>query len=351
MGDDDLINDGFKLSQKKYGLDDIAMISLKIAINAYFSTYHAVMYNFIAIKNPPKKWEKDRQDQNNYMDAYFECYAEAITHFHHYIELKLKRILEKENPLLVIEIKNPLTLYKLVSKQIDFENIPEKDIRALGFREILNILCALIKEEKMSSDYKFILEKREDINKLNNLRNRLVHRGMYILRYKSFDNFIGKIVLPFIDQLVRIGDHKEDLYDLYASPLPINCNINPLKIIIEDFKQNKYNMGKIALLKELGRAWLQNNYNGETYNFTLLRQEHAVAYENAAKKFMLDVDEVKLCPVCGMNTLLSYFEDVDVNEGSISYVTSVRCIQCGFELQKGVKNASEYGLSNIEDWF
>lgn len=48
----DVKRDGFKLKQDSHGINDISTISLKVALESYFSTYKAVSYHFSSIVNP-----------------------------------------------------------------------------------------------------------------------------------------------------------------------------------------------------------------------------------------------------------------------------------------------------------
>ena len=355
MSNCDFIKDGFKLSETYHGIKDIAPISLKIAINAYFSTYSAIRYNFKPIESPSYYKNTVEDTDKLYSSTYYKFYAETITHFHHFIELMLKRILQSKHQLLLGEITDSVLLYKVLSNQVNLNDIENYNIKALSFRETLSRVCDLVKADIISkSTFDFILKSRKWLEDLNELRNRLLHRGMYILRYKSLDKLVGKYIFPFIIKIVDI--YHDEIPERYWKYKKINCNIDPISEIMKAFKQNSYDMGKIALLKEMGRAAYNNNLPNE-YLEKYQRNEYIKVYEKAALAFKLGINKVKKCPVCGLKTLIIYEEsDGDQNnDGSYdawwTYIWKVRCIHCSFELHNEIKNASGYGYNNIEDWF
>lgn len=350
----DFFTDGFKLSGAAHGIKDIAAISLKIAINAYFSTYRAIIYNFNQIENPGNYRQTEEQLDRTYFNPYYEAYAETITHFHHFIELTLKRVLQSKHELLLGEINDPVMLYKILNNQISQEDIEKSNLKAVSYKDTLNRICDLIKEDIISkSDFQFILDSKTWLNELGVLRNKLLHRGMFILRYKALDELVGKFILPFT---MKIADaFKDEIPERYWKYKKIDCGIDPIPEIINVFQNGSYDMGKVAFLKELGRAAYSNDIpDGFIEKFH--RKEYINVYEKAALDFKLGVSEISKCPVCGINTLTIYEEsDGDQEEdGSYSswwtYIWQVRCIHCGFEIHHEIKNPSVYGYK-IEDWF
>lgn len=118
-------------------------------------------------------------------------------------------------------------------------------------------------------------------------------------------------------------------------------------------------MKKIALLKELGRAAYNNivpNKIWESFN----RTEYISIVEKATEQYRINVSVVKKCPVCGLNTLIVYFDsdgeyDEDANDGTYKtkwkFIYQVKCSHCGFELFDEIGNVRDFGFNQIEDYF
>lgn len=84
----------------------MALLSLKIALEAFFSTYQGIKYRLDLFE---LKREYDLEDDvidSKYTSFYMENSAEAIIHFHQFVELVCKEILRDENPLLVDNSRN-----------------------------------------------------------------------------------------------------------------------------------------------------------------------------------------------------------------------------------------------------
>src|ERR1035437_7529605 len=94
----DIVNEGFLINEVKENLGDLAFISLRISLKAYFNTYKNLSYHLIDDHNIPED-EKDR-----YLTLpYIENACEAISHFHHFIELIIKDILRQKHILLATD--------------------------------------------------------------------------------------------------------------------------------------------------------------------------------------------------------------------------------------------------------
>lgn len=147
----------------------------------------------------------------------------------------------------------------------------------------------------------------------------------------------------------------------------IKCSIDPISEIITEFKTNStWDIGKIAFLKELGRA----AYSDKVDRISLFKSEYErqnKLFEDIALAYIAPYDiipkirgnsPIAICPVCGLSTLLENkdkFEEENDSGEIIGYkecVVSVNCIHCGFEiLDNNIKNPSAYGYNNLPDWF
>ena len=244
-----IVNNGFNLAKQDRSLTDLALLSLKIAVKAYFSTYHCMRTRF------DRFVDTDFTDEGTSLDSfhtnsYCENCSETLIHFQHFAELVCKNILREEHQLLAVDINNEHhILYKLLkNEEITIEE--QEKLYSIEFSVALERLCTLIKEGKFPQEkWSFILEYREVLNKLNKLRNRLWHRGIFVLRYPALDEFVGRYIFPFIMKVVELPSYSESKSLWKYNSL--SCGIDPIAEIINVFT-DKYDINKAAILKELG---------------------------------------------------------------------------------------------------
>jgi hypothetical protein len=356
---------GFTLNQSRGKHTDLAFISLKIALKAYFSTYQTFRgsLHIVDSANAHNQAEIDF----NHTTAYCAACAECIVHFQHFAELACKEFLRNDHPLLAdVALNKPEILYKLLhSESLTAEE--ESSIQSIEFSQALERLTKLIKDKKLKdwSLLNFIVEHNKTISALNTLRNRMWHRGIFILRYPALDEFFGGYVLPLVSEVLKHPTYagNERLWRY----MNLSCGIDPISEIISTTKTANYDMGKIALLKELGRAAFESPINtpmpadpaGLSNILSSFNNQHKErAKRIAALEAQQDYSTVKACPVCGVNSLIIYEQTGSVDHLDTGeplevwqYTDMVKCECCSFELWGGVKNAREYGFPAIEDYW
>lgn len=366
---DDIVKDGFNFDDKGYVEIDLALISLKIALKAYFSTYQTFKTRLhIFSDNTIEQEDINFNHYNNYCEA---C-AETIVHFQHFAELVCKKLLRDDHPLLSdVALSKPKILHKLLHGK-NLAPDEEYAIRSIEFSEALERLIVLIKDNalKNSSELSFIKEHKETLTQLNSLRNRIWHRGVYILRYPSLDTFIGQYVLPFVSDVLKLPAFSS--YTNLWKYEELHCGIDPIEEIIKESNATNPDIGKLAFLKELGRASYKTPLRQKTpvilpikklpffstlseliYKKDIKRAERIASLE-ASQEY----SQLKICPVCGVNSLIIYDEtdyetDNDFNEtmNAWNYTYMVKCECCTFNLEQDIKNASEYGFYRIDDYW
>lgn len=355
-----------KDERKLKGLD---ILSLKIALKSYFSTYYAMKGWFIVSRAYTVDGKKKKDFL--YSHEYYELYSQTIIYFHHFFELYLKNILRKENELLVIKnVGNPITLLKLLNKEeLNLEEYLKQN--TVEFSEALEIFKKL-KEKNLidtEGDFSFIdSDAIEALKKLNQFRNRLIHRGSFIIRYKDLDDFIGGYILPLV---LKATEKKEmqKLDDEWGFK-ELSCGINTISEIIKEIKKDKPDYKKIAFLKELTRASYNNPIAHIKENDSCTEYFYARANKIAefrAKKIADNEHYIKKtgtlhkCPVCGIHSLVTYLqtelEDVEKDDNgnfcynsAFEYTTEAKCMCCGFNIYNEIENPKEYGY-DIEDIF
>jgi len=359
------IKDGFSFDSRRNATTDLALISLKIALKSYFATYQTFKHR-LHIFEPGNNTDQETIDFNHSV-AYCEACAETIVHFQHFAELVCKKLLRDDHPLLSdVALNKPEVLHKLLhSNSLSAEE--QNAVRSIEFSEVLNRIIPLINKGLLTnySDLGFIKYHKDALVQLNALRNRVWHRGVYILRYPALDAFVGKYMLPFVVETLKLPSFNAHTQMWKFKEL--HSGIDPIEEIIKEASNDNPDMGKIALLKELGRAAYENPLTQGRHADNKIEKllsyfdnrEKRRAERIADLEASQEYSKITTCPVCGVNSLIIYdetdFEQDDDDEDTVKswrYTYMVKCECCTFNLESaGIRNASEYGLSNIEDYW
>ncbi|CAM3893572.1 hypothetical protein PALA111701_30310 [Paenibacillus lactis] len=347
-----IVSDGYMINKVRANFSSIAFITLRRAIFSYFSSYMSAQNQLhFSINNT---FVDQEEIDWNYGNDYVESYTETILHFQHFIELICKEILLKKHELLAMDAeKKPIVLYKLLmGEEISDDDI--QGIKTTEFSVVIKRLYDLIDVGVIDSKFAFFKDHKDTIRELNSLRNRITHRGTFILRYEALDVFVGRYILPLILEIVNLNQHLQPVWRYNE----LACGIDPLKEIIDELKKVEgYNLRKVAFLKELGRAAYKNpiihQKEGKWFEFfekPRIRKAEANAESYLTEPFEQAVN-VSECPVCGCKTLVTYEEsDGDQNDdGSYNeywtFSSSVECFFCSFEAKPHIGNPKDYGFS------
>lgn len=354
---------GFVLKNYQNIEIDSSCLSLKIALIAYFSTYK-YSEKMIAKYNS----DNDFIPQDSSL-KYCELHSQTIIHFHHYIELILKDILREKHPMLAntFDVNHEFML-KILNNSLNENEI--RKVKTVEFGRTLDRFIYLLENEKIQphgfdiflernnkGELKFNSEIRNSLNVLNRVRNKTMHRGLFNLKYEYLDELIGKNILYFVIQSVNhpLLSGKEFFWK-YSE---LSCGIDPINEIINSFsgENNTYDLGKISMLKELGRASYSTKSRfdkAERKNDPLVKMgihnilsEEENANINSAHYAVFHSEaDLSRCPVCGFDTLVSYTWRDDH-----AFIHKIKCETCSFNLRNDIKNASEYGFNQIEDYW
>jgi hypothetical protein len=360
---DRLTNQGFSLDQLKKNELSIAFLSLRSAFRAWFSTYECFRWQLHIAD--PEYWTSELSKdtpaseikytrQYDHPTSYFEQYSETIFHFQHFIELVIKDILRKENELLVSDAaRYPSILWKLTKNEEISEEERQK-LYSVEFNEALERIVDYIANNNIdNAKYGFLADGKLILKKLNLLRNRLVHRGTFVLPYASLDEFIGKYLLPLLIAITELPEYKK--HDNFWKYESLKCGIDPINSIYEEFQVAKVNFGKVAFLKELGRAAFRSPIpkHGLTIDDDGGRSRAELLASKEAENSRSEVLDVLTCPVCGSKSLARFFdveiENPETGDGWL-FTYDVQCFCCTFELTNSLKNAKDYGLE-LEDYW
>jgi len=353
-------DDGIYLSSHIGHEMDMALISLKIGFEAYFSTYQAIKRSFARLVEPPRKKlhikvekyeEKDEESDKAWRHVselnYTKAYIQTIFHFHHFIEVSIKEILRQQHPLLaVLTGKQHVILHKLLMG----EEVPENEsegLNTIDFWESVERLKKLIDEKRIKNyeDMKFISEagtKNGILKEIGGYRNRLVHRGTFMLSYTELDKFIGKDILPLVLKISSLPIYKDSEY--HWQPKKLHCKMNLLDEIKEECKKTKLDFHKIAFLKEMGRASFVNPLWTEDMNSWFAwaggkEKEHIEEQAVNSREYQCDMCNIEICPVCGAKSLMQYYENMspDPDEEDMG-IYGITCLCCSFSVDHQLDN-------------
>ena len=144
---DGIASDGVTRPEREGGAEDVRLLSLKVALQAYFSTYQTMKYSLHLFEGPV-----DDDIDNSHKRAYYGAYAETIYHFHHFIELSLRRLLFNEHPLLAADARSqPVNLHRLLKRE-GIDPVDYDQLQAPAMNIVVETICALLKAERMDVD-------------------------------------------------------------------------------------------------------------------------------------------------------------------------------------------------------
>lgn len=335
----ELIEDGFYVSNLRKQKENIADYSLVGSFKAYFSTAED-LGDYMSIRDNSNINDIDKKKYIH--ESYSVDACNAITQFQHFFELFLKDILLEYNKLLVYDAsRKPDLLIKLIDKG----QISDSELDNMNFIECsvaIDRIRALYNAGKLDPKYQFIADYFELFEKLNKLRNRIVHRGAFIIHPSALDEIFGRFIIPFVDNLQKI--HGYGGVESYTFNLK-DKELNPFDAIAKEYLKEQVDENKIHLYKLIGAASYRNKID---YNFVDIFGDYNGCVDNNERlaryleeKYMSDVED---CPVCGCKSFvyeLEHDEEYD-EEGTITnvkpYVYRISCVQCGFHIENWMLN-------------
>lgn len=354
---EDVVTKGFYINSAMINMEDMALMSLRLALKAYCSTYSSISYSFNNFNTGEINVVSDKTAFQHTLD-YSENYVETIIHLHHYFELGLKRILRREHPLLAVEANDKHELYY---KLVKGDAIGEEDYATLNtieFSRTLNRLKPMIGRQLAlgTTTNEWILSEHNVLDQLNRLRNRTWHRGTFVLTYSALDIFIGRHVLPIALRLAASEFSREQFRWKHE---PLACNIEPLDLIIDEFNKYPYNASKVAYLKEMARAAYVNPLLSLNAEFGLENPYHIRKAQKLAEVEHCYMGKSKIikCPVCGVDSFIVFnvFEDEAYDTArnkqvAIEIAVEAECTCCTFKVRENLGNPSDHGLPIDDIW-
>ncbi len=346
-----LVEDGFSLGEPASEHGDLSTTSARLALRAYAASYRAVRLDI---------GSTDGQSPDVTTPDYWDAAAETVLHLQHFAELALKDVLRDRHELLAVDTgRNHLLLDRLLHGEplaID----DETPLRTVEAGVTLDRVLALLRGGRLGPEYAFIERHFRFISSLNNLRNRLWHRGTFILRYHALDDLVGCYALPFLEDAFALPRYSE-FREFVFGRLPA-CGIDPFAAIRAECSLPKRNWRKVALLKELARASYEVpvDMHPTSAHDTEERAEAALQrVSRLADRHWFYIKDTT-CPVCGLDALVVFGiqrnPTADAHARQYGRPTRsspsgwARCYGCTFEVTKSLGNVAGFGLPIDELW-
>jgi|GEM_PF-3509285 hypothetical protein len=323
---------------------DIIASEFSEAIQSYFYTYyhyfiHLNLEEDINVARPDDKKLKGLerlQLLNGTKGNYIDDYKSLVIKLHHFFELLIKLILEACDPCLVINPKTDKDYLSLVSylTSASKDTAKIKNINSVEFSSALSRLCILFGagssysytiEAELETIARILTKNKNALDKLNNLRNRMIHRGKKTLSYKILDDYMTGEILPMLSDLF-------DDNDFFLKCEEIKGSINSVKKCVEKMIAlgSRKDYRKIAVYKEIGRCiyYVSDNYYEQT------------AGENSLFDIDIKLDgKIKdghLCPICGREALKLETDDIFNFEPYHKKYKYYNCSFCTFRAEKSI---------------
>lgn len=251
-----------------------------------------------------------------------------------------------------------MILHKLLCNQ-PLTEAEQQGVRSVEFSEGYQRVYKLIIEDRIDKNkYQFIVDAKEWIDQLNTIRNRIWHRGAYILRYPALDALVGRYILPFVQVVLQLPAYSR-MEKLWQYRI-LACGVDPINSIIQVCRDDSsFDIKHLAFLKEMGRAAYENPYYPEEFGMDL-NDEIRKRIERGARSELPDanISDVLNCPVCGTKSLI-VFNDIETEgenmeqgtyEKAWRYTWQVECRCCSFLVNNYLDNPSLYGLPLPDYW-
>lgn len=358
----DLENCGLLLGKNEdtYKISGLALSSLRMAMQAFFKTYKAAkrehdrVTNEAANNSPRDILALTESFKFHYSSEYEHYCFQTVVLLQHSLELFLKDILRGEHPGLALDVRphQHILLHKLLNNE-HFDKIDEQNLNSLEFRETLERVCELIDAKRLSryNELGFIKAQKDALIRWGKLRNRMWHRGRYVLHFSALDIYVGKYILPVFRALLMYFYGNEPTFRLWGYH-PLFCGIDPVREILRMFDVGSgYEPKRMALLKEMGRAAFENPpYEIKPGVFDRFLEYHRHPVAAFARRGIVLPFILRVCPVCGAKSLIHHFDTAyrsndDGEEVEIDMVASANCFVCTLALDVDTGDPEEFGFS------
>lgn len=353
----DAIADGFYLKDVTTQYSNIAELSLKSAFISYFQTAEDC-YKIYLDPNTASLLPNDRDAL--YVHRYALNACNAITHFQHFLELLVKDILLSDSDLLVYDTKKK---YDILYKMIHGNPVQEAEydkLKFIEFSEARDRLEALL--PNFPVQYQFLSTRNyfNLMDKVNYLRNKIAHRGAFVIHPEALDELFCGYIIPFVKDI-------EANISTYSNTLKFGFNIHttgfdPYSLLASEFQGTSINRDKVLVLKLAALSAYKNDipYFPKTQSSdpvaAIFNNDYSFLFDGKKQKIeaaalaSADWGRLEKCPICGCDSFILEYDSNDFyddkgNEYSEPYVYEAHCSHCGFHLSDRLLDLPAMGLS------
>lgn len=336
--------------------------SLHLGFYHYFKTFQN-RKELLATVIDNKNWTRDNI-AFNFADHTYDI-IHSILSFHRFIELYLKDVLRRIDPLLAVRFPdNAKETVMYLDKNLDAEELRTVEY-AETYKRVLEAFNYYRGRPEIYDKYIQPLifltsqDTKDAFEVLTSWRNRIMHNGTSYPNIFSFDYLISKMLLPVLDKIIKMEKsiNPQLLIPFYfqtKSGINVIDEILSADLSIEKMKSHPKEYAlqilKLGHLKELGRC----SFN----HVPKLRRNIAVNesyYENPvgrAKRFA--EAEIKSgyfhsihnCLCCGEKTLIVYKRiNKKLYDSEPNFFCWLRCFLCDYNLSDTVGDPSRFGIT------
>ena len=331
---------------------DAAYYSLIIGLTEYFDTYHPDKLN----NNDDAQNITEINNKYENGSDYTKNVINIFIHLQHFLELQVKKELDSINLLMSSRINDPIILEKVLNNK----NLSDEEIAkcySVEMSDAIKRLCDLVKEGVLTTPSSKVLSaNRPTIDFVTYMRNKIMHRGKYILKYCELDLVMSQHVLVLFKELLSLPNYLK--YNKLLNGQSITALIDP---IIQAGAKSSVDYSEIALYKAFAKAKSNDKYEERYYFSTDELAKWTKKIQTDYSHENIGVEQYVKCPCCNKDTLAVIFDYSDIEEvfdeiGDEQvgvtvihgfYPTDyeqklVSCANCGFALSKFIAELEHY---------
>lgn len=354
---DALAAEGFRISDREGRVQDFLLLALRAGLDAFFETHRGAgaliqdlnedIDNEAVPADEDDRAELRARHLKAHNSEYFESYAKTVVFLQQFAELRIKGCLAQRHPLLVADPRKSVVLLDRLL-QGGTALTPEEEFK-LQFVEASEAMKRLegLRAELTDAVSQTLLKHKSTIDTLNGLRNRMLHRGVWVLHYTALDRLVCEHFFNLLRDLYG-ADPAMLALSTFWKYKPLHAGFDPIELLNDHYRTASRSLYKTVILKEFARAGYRNPVlrlaNGVVLDTTEVRLAKRAAEEHG---------DPQACPVCGQLTLVVEDDLVDPSDDShnLTYPYLASCYCCSLMLRHEWGNPSKYGIPNVPDYF
>jgi hypothetical protein len=82
----------------------------------------------------------------------------------------------------------------------------EENLKSTEFDEARKRVIALANKKLLDGDLSIVIDNNILLKRLNTLRNRIIHRGLFVMDYSAFDLVVSAYIIPFLAEFLYLPE-------------------------------------------------------------------------------------------------------------------------------------------------